>query len=56
MATYTKLDGNGEEVNPRLLGNLLASGNTGEIDIARLNKALGTGSRLEHLFGKATQH
>lgn len=52
-ATYAKLDGNGEEVDTGLLGNLLAAGNAGEVDVARLNKTLLALKGLEDLLGES---
>lgn len=52
-ATYAKLDGNGEEVDAGLLGNLLAAGNAGEVDVARLNKTLLALKGLEDLLGES---
>lgn len=51
--TYTELDGNREKVATGLLGNCLATGDTGEIDIAGLNETLGTLDGLEQLLGKS---
>ena len=50
--TYAELNGDREEVNADLLGDLLSTGNTGEIYIARLDEALGTSGGLEHLLGE----
>lgn len=36
VCTYSKLDGDGEEVTASLFSNGLTSGNTGEVDIAGL--------------------
>lgn len=40
IGTYTKLNGDGEEVSAGLGSNLLATGNTGQVDVARLNETL----------------
>lgn len=49
---YSKLNGDREEVDAGLLGNLLAAGNTGEVDIAGLDEALGALHGLEKLLGE----
>lgn len=51
--TYAKLNGNGEEVNTSLLSNLLTTGDTGEVDVAGLDKALGALGGLEELLSEA---
>lgn len=50
--TYTELDGDREELNARLLGDLSATGDTRQVDIAGLDKALATSNGLEQLVGK----
>ncbi len=52
-STYAKLDGNGEEVDAGLLGDLSTAGDTGEVDIAGLDEALGTLDCLEQLLGES---
>ncbi len=52
-STYSELDGDREEVNASLLGNLLSAGNTGKVDEAGLDEALGTLDSLEDLLGEA---
>lgn len=51
--TYTELNGDGEEVDTSLLGNLLTAGDTGEVDVAGLNEALGTSSSLQELLSES---
>ncbi len=50
--TYAKLDGDREEVDADLRLDLLATGNTGEVDVAGLDKALGALDSLEELLGE----
>lgn len=51
--TYAELDGDGEEVNASLLRDLLTTGNTGEVDVGGLDKALGALGGLEELLSEA---
>lgn len=51
-ATYAKLDGDREEVDARLLLDLLAAGNAREVDVAGLNEALGALGGLEELLSE----
>lgn len=48
--TYAELNGHREEVNADLRLDLLAAGDTGEVDVAGLDKSLGTLSSLEKLL------
>lgn len=50
--TYAELDGDREEVDADLLGDLLASRDTGEVDVTRLHEALGALDSLEELLGE----
>ena len=50
--TYAELDGDGEEVDTSLLSNLLTTGDTGKVDVAGLDKALGALGGLEELLGE----
>lgn len=52
MCSYAELNGNREEVDTGLLGNLLTTRDTGKVDVAGLNKALGTGNSLQQLLGE----
>ena len=52
-SAYSKLDGNGEEVDTGLLRNLLAAGDAGQVDVARLDQTLLALEGLEDLLGKA---
>jgi hypothetical protein len=52
-STYAKLNGGGEEVNASGLGDLLTTGNTGQVDEGRLNDALLALSGLDHSLGEA---
>lgn len=49
---YSELNGDGEEVDASGFLDLLAAGNTGEVDVAGLNKALGALGSFEELLGK----
>lgn len=51
--TYTKLNGNGEEVTAGLLGNGVATWNTRKVDIAWLNNASLSLGSLQDLLGEA---
>lgn len=51
--TYSKLDGDGEELNASSLGDGLTSGNTRQVDVAGLNKALLTLDSAEQLLGES---
>jgi hypothetical protein len=51
--THAKLDGYGEEVGASLLCDLLATGDTGKVDVGWLDEALGTLRGLEQLFGES---
>lgn len=51
--TYAELHRDGEEVNASLLSNLLTTGDTGEVDVAGLDKALGALGGLEELLSEA---
>lgn len=51
--TYAELNGDGEEVDTSLLGNLLTAGDTGKVDVAGLNEALGTSSSLQELLSES---
>ncbi len=53
--SYAKLNGDGEEVDTGLRLDLLTAGDTREVDIAGLNKALSTLGSLEQLLGKPTK-
>jgi hypothetical protein len=53
MVAYSKLDGDGEEVDASLLRNLLAAGDTGQVDVARLDQTLLALEGLEDLLSKA---
>ena len=51
-STHSKLDRNGEEVEASLLGDLGAARNTGEVDVAGLDDALGALDGLEEFLGE----
>ncbi|KAI6750068.1 hypothetical protein HG531_007333 [Fusarium graminearum] len=53
IVTYAKLDGDREEVAASFLSNGLASGNTGKVDVAGLNKALLALDGTENLLGES---
>lgn len=55
LVTYAKLNGNGEEVDASLLGNLLTTRNAGKVDIAWLHEALDARGSLEKLLGEPEQ-
>jgi len=52
-AAYSELDGNREKVHASNLSDLLAAGNTGEVNVGGLNKTLGSLGSLEELLGKS---
>lgn len=52
VLTYAKLDRDGEEFDASLLGDLLASRNAGEVDVAGLDEALDARDGLEKLLGE----
>lgn len=52
-STYAKLNGDGEEVDTGLLGDLLTTGDTGQVDVAGLDEALGTLDGLQQLLSEA---
>lgn len=54
--TYTKFDGDREEVTACLLGNLSTAGDAWEVDIAGLGQALGTRNGLEQFLGESAHH
>lgn len=51
--TYTKLNGDREELGADNVLDLLAAGDAGEVDVAGLYKTLGALRGLENLLGKA---
>jgi len=53
--THAKLNGDREEVNADLLLDLLTAGNTGEINVAWLDEALGTLDGLEELLSESRE-
>lgn len=54
-STYAKLNGGGEEVNTGRLGDLLATGDTGQVDVGRLNDALLALGGLDHSLGETAR-
>lgn len=50
--TYAQLDGNREEVASSLLGNLLTTWYTRQVDVAGLNETLCACNSLEQLLGE----
>lgn len=48
--TYSKLDGDGEEINTSDLLDLLTTGNAGKVDVAGLNEPLGPLGSLEQFL------
>jgi hypothetical protein len=53
MNTYTELHGGGEELNTGGLGNLITTGNTGQVDESRLNNTLLALGGLDDGLGKS---
>ena len=53
---YAKLDGDGEELNTRGLGNLITARYTGQVDVAGLDEVLLASSSLEHLLREAVEN
>lgn len=51
--TYSKLNRDREEVDASSLGNGLTAGNTRQVDVAGLNKALFTLDGTEQLLGES---
>lgn len=49
---YSELNGDREEVDTSGFLDLLAAGNTGEVDVAGLDKTLGALGSLEELLSK----
>lgn len=54
-STYAELNGGGEEVNTSGLGDLVTTGNTGQVDEGRLDNALLALGGLDHSLGEATR-
>lgn len=52
LYTYAKLDGDREEVGADLLSDGIASRDSREVDVARLNQALLTLDGLDDLLGE----
>lgn len=53
ISTYSKLNRDREEVDAGSLGDSLTAGNTRQVDVAGLNKALLALGSAEHLFGES---
>lgn len=53
ISTYSKLNRDREEVDAGGLGDGLTAGNTRQVDVAGLNKALLALDSAEHLFGES---
>lgn len=51
--TYAELHGGGEEVNTGSLGDLIAAGNTGQVDESRLDDSLLALGGLDHGLGES---
>lgn len=56
IATHAELNWDGEEVDANLLGDFLTTRNTGQVNIAGLDKALGTRDSLQQLLGESFAH
>lgn len=56
ISTYSKLNRDREEVDASSLGDGLTAGNTRQVDVAGLNKALFALGSAEHLFGESEGH
>lgn len=52
MITYAKLNGNGEVLDTNGLRNGVTAGDTGKVDVARLDDTLLTLGGLENLLGE----
>lgn len=52
VGTYTKLNGDREEINTSLLSDLGTSWDARQVDVARLHKTLATSNSLEQLIGE----
>ena len=52
-STYAKLNGGGEELNTGRLGDLLTTGDTGQVDVGGLDEALLALGGLDHSLSEA---